>query len=153
MENDEIIFGYIPPNSYSFASMKEAIGALVAALTSLECARFMQFIETHSGNKNNDLARFLPAYTLADWSRGQIDPRAWTGREKSARDGLQRWAFAMIEINTFFRRYQIENPIMFLEEKNLIKRSEDDFGWSSVRDEIETFLGISLGQDDEGVDS
>lgn len=137
-------FGYIPPKNFSFENMREAIGSLIAALTSLECARFMQYINTHSGSKNSDLAKFLPAYTLADWSRGDIDPRAWSGRESGAKESLQRWAYSMIEINTFFRKYQIHNPIKYLEEKGFIRRSQDHYGWDPVAEKVAEFLGVPI---------
>jgi hypothetical protein len=127
--------------------MKEAIGFLIAAITSLESARFSQYLAFHSGSKNSDLARFLPAYALADWAKGNIDKSAWNGREPSSKESLQRWAHSMIELNTFFRKYQIDDPIQFLMNKRLITKSTEHFGWDANLNEVATFLGVTIPKD------
>ena len=137
-------FGYIQPVDFNFKTMQEAVCALIAAIVSLDCARFVQFVETHPVNRDSTLSRFLPAYTLAEWAEGKISEDAYMGREAGAKDSLVRWAYAMIEINTFFRRYKIENSIKFLEDNSLVKKSDLHFGWDPNLEAIQKFLGMEI---------
>lgn len=140
-------FGYIPPKIHEMASLQEAVLCLISAICSLECARFIQFVETHpvSNDPNaRHLAAFLPPYTLADWAAGKVPDEVSKGREKGAGEALRRWAFSIIELNTFFRSFGIVDPIGYLEKQNLVIRSTKDFGWDVNKPIVTQKFGVAL---------
>jgi hypothetical protein len=124
------VSGYVPPESFAFKSVAEAIGHIVAAICSPQCARFMEYVvDTHPARDNDEMAQFLPPYTLADWSAGNIDEVVWKGREPGAKESLRRWASAMVEFNTFFHGEGIDNATEFVESGGYIVKSTKHYGW------------------------
>lgn len=117
---------------------------MIASLCSQECARFLKFIAEHP-KKNTTVGRFLPAYTLINWSEGNIDQVVWYGRERGAKESLIRWANSMIELNTWFKDQGIEDPIRFITKERLIKPSKRGFGWEPNPIKLQEFLKIELG--------
>lgn len=145
MSEGKIFYGYIPPKSFAFSNMSEALGHFIAALVSVECSRFIQYIETHPSKGNSYLSHFLAPYTLRDWSTGVIDEIVWRKRGRQAKESIQLWATAMIEFNTFFRDVGIEDPVKFVEEKKLVIRAgRDKFGWSPNIEEIDKILKLGI---------
>lgn len=138
-------YGYIPPSSFAFTSVKDAILIMIGAICSLECARYVQYIYNHPVKADSGLSKFLPRYALAEWAIGKIDPVVYSGRGAYAKQSLQIWAHTMIEMNTFFRTHNIKDPIEYLEvKKGLIKRSEEHYGWDPVPEKIKEILGVDI---------
>ena len=135
--------GYIPPYSFAFVDMKEALLHYIAALCSVECARFLMYIDTHPSKKNSHLSQFLSPYTLADWAVGNIEESAWKDRGSDAKKNLSRWAMAMIEFNTLFRAKGVTDPIGFVEEKGFVIKEKEGFGWAANHEKIKNLLNVT----------
>ena len=144
LDTPTVMYGYIPPRSFAFTSMAEALAHFIGALCSAECARFMLYIDTHPTKKDSHLVQFLSAYTLADWAVGKIEESLWLGKEKNAKEALQRWAVAMIEFNTLFRDKELADPADFVEQKGLVTSQEGHYGWEPVLEKIDEMLNFDI---------
>lgn len=148
MASLDIIQGYIPPPSFAFSTMSEALAHYISALCSSECARFVMYIETHPSRKNAHLTQFLSPYALADWATGTVDEIVWRGRGRLAKESLQMWAMSMIEFNTLFREQGIVDPIKFVEDRGLVQRFEGRFGWEPNIGQIDKLLKLDIASID-----
>ena len=148
---------YIPPRSFAFDSVALGIGALCSALCSVECARFLEFVDQNrgrSGASTPELSCFFPVYTLGEWSEGIISESVWIGREDGARENLIIWAKAMVEINSFFKELSKEeelvDTISFIEDEEFIRVAPDgDYGWVPNIEKISAMLGENTLDDDK----
>jgi hypothetical protein len=142
------IHGFIPPPHFEFKNAAEAIGFLVAGLCSQECSRFLEYVARHPKKNDLSVGRFLSAYALINWACGDIDESVWGGREVGAKRSLTTWAKTMIELNTWFREHDVDDPIEFIRGRSLIKRSAGVNGWEPNHLEIERLLHITLGPEE-----
>lgn len=142
------VYGFIPPPHFEFKNAAEAIGFMVAGLCSQECSRFLKYVAGHPKKNDLSVGRFLSAYTLINWACGDIDESVWVGRERGAKKSMVSWAKTMIELNTWFREHDVDDPIEFVRERSLVKKSPVTVGWEPNYVEIERLLMLKLGPDD-----
>lgn len=144
--------GYIPPESFEFQSEREALGHLAAALCAVECARFYEYLEGRfkaSDKGLQPLAQFAPAYILIEWTQGEVGLRAYKGRNRRAYQDLVSWSNAVVEINTFFRDHDVQDPVNKLIELDLIRKN-GNYGYEPNLYALGRFLDIELDERDLG---
>lgn len=144
MNGSKKLVGFIPPRSYQFKSVAEALGYLVAALTAPEASRFVAYTQRHPSRNQENLARFFPAYALAEWAGGEVPVEVWHGLEDGARDSLVTWAKVMLELNSFFRLADVENYVEFVEKKELVRWDEETRSWEANVQAVRDVLGLAI---------
>jgi hypothetical protein len=122
----------------------DAVALLISLISSEVGVLFIDIMQKSSLRKNPDQGALLAAYTLGQWAAGKISTSELKGPigERLSKEEVKDWAQSFAMVSTYFKNEGVEDPIMFLVKKDLIKKRPDGPGYMPNENKIKTFFSI-----------